>query len=62
VAVVKSTFGATQAILIVSLATSVVFLAVTRRWRPVIYIATVMFGELPAFLTAAAVVKPPGRA
>jgi undecaprenyl-diphosphatase len=36
-----------------------VFLAVTRRWRPVIFLATVMFGELAAFLAAAAVVKRP---
>jgi undecaprenyl-diphosphatase len=56
---VFSTLGATQAILIVSLATCVVFLAVTRRWRPVIFLATVMVGELAAFLTAAAVVKRP---
>jgi undecaprenyl-diphosphatase len=56
---VFSTLGATQAILIVALATCVVFLAVTRRWRPVVFLATVMFGELGAFLTAAAVVKRP---
>jgi undecaprenyl-diphosphatase len=54
-----TTLGATQAILIVGLATCVVFLAVTRHWRPVIFVATVMFGELGAFLTAAAVVKRP---
>jgi undecaprenyl-diphosphatase len=54
-----TTLGATQAILIASLATCVVFLAVTRRWRPVIFLATVMFGELAAFLTAATVVKRP---
>jgi undecaprenyl-diphosphatase len=54
-----STLGATQAILIAALVTCVVFLAVTRRWRPVIFVATVMFGELAAFLAAAAVVKRP---
>ena len=54
-----STLGATEAILIVALTTCVVFLAVTRRWRPVIFIATVMFGELGAFLAIAAVVKRP---
>jgi undecaprenyl-diphosphatase len=54
-----STLGATEAILIVSVATCVVFLAVTRHWRPVIFIATLMFGELGGFLTAAAVVKRP---
>jgi undecaprenyl-diphosphatase len=52
-----STLGATQAILIVSLATCVVFLAVTRRWRPVVFIAAVMTGEITAFLIAATVVK-----
>jgi undecaprenyl-diphosphatase len=54
---VFSTLGATQAILIVSLATCVVFLAVTRRWRPVVFIAAVMTGEITAFLIAATVVK-----
>ena len=54
-----STLGATQAILIVALATCVVFLAVTRHWRPVVFVATVMFGELATFLAAAAVVKRP---
>jgi undecaprenyl-diphosphatase len=56
---VVSTLGATQAILIASLATCIVFLAVTRRWRPVVFIAALMFGELAAFLAAAAVVKRP---
>src|SRR5579863_2112437 len=56
---VFSTLGATQAILIVSVATCVVFLAVTRRWRPVVFIATLMFGELAAFLVASTVVKRP---
>ena len=54
-----SNLGATEAILIVSLAICVVFLAITRHWRPVIFVATVMFGELGAFLAAAAVVKRP---
>jgi undecaprenyl-diphosphatase len=56
---VFTTLGATQAILIVALAACVVFLAVTRRWRPVMFIATVMFGELAAFLIATTVVKRP---
>jgi undecaprenyl-diphosphatase len=54
-----STLGAAQAILIVALATCVVFLAITRRWRPVIFIATLMVGEFGAFLAAAAVVQRP---
>jgi undecaprenyl-diphosphatase len=56
---VFSTLGATQAILIVAIVTCAVFLAATRRWRPVVFIATVMAGELVAFLTAAAVVRRP---
>jgi undecaprenyl-diphosphatase len=56
---VFSTLGATQAILIVALATCVVFLAVTWRWRPVVYLATLMVGEITAFVVAANVVKRP---
>ena len=56
---IGSSLGATQDILIVGAATCVVFLAVTRRWRPVIFLAVVMFGELAAFLTIAAIVKRP---
>ena len=54
-----TTLGATTAILVVGVITCVVFLVVTRRWRPVIFLAVVMFGELGAFLAAAAVVKRP---
>jgi undecaprenyl-diphosphatase len=50
---------ATTGILIVAIAACVIFLAVLRHWRPVIFIAVVMFGELAAFLAAAAVVKRP---
>jgi undecaprenyl-diphosphatase len=50
---------ATTGILIVAVAACVIFLAVTRHWRPVIFIVVVMFGELAAFLAAAAVVKRP---
>jgi undecaprenyl-diphosphatase len=56
---IASNLGATQDILIVSAATCVVFLAVTRRWRPVIFLAVVMLGELGAFLTIAAMVRRP---
>src|SRR5581483_2170683 len=56
---VFSTLGATQAILIVALATCVMFLAATRRWRPVVFVAVIMAGELAAFLIAAAVVHRP---
>jgi undecaprenyl-diphosphatase len=50
---------ATTGILIVAVAACVIFLAVTRHWRPVIFLVVVMFGELAAFLAAAAVVKRP---
>src|SRR5215472_11598576 len=56
---IASNLGATQDILIVSVATCVVFVAVTRHWRPVVFLAVVMVGELPAFLTIAAIVKRP---
>ncbi len=56
---IASNLGATQDILIVSVAACVVFIAVTRHWRPVIFLAVVMVGELAAFLTVAAIVKRP---
>jgi undecaprenyl-diphosphatase len=56
---VFSVLGATQAILIVAIATCVIALAVTRRWRPVVYVATVMVGELAAFLVTAAIIMRP---
>jgi undecaprenyl-diphosphatase len=56
---IASNLGATQDILIVAVVTAVVFLAATRRWRPVVFVAAVMLGELAAFLTIAAVVKRP---
>jgi undecaprenyl-diphosphatase len=56
---IASNLGATQDILIVSVAACVVFIAITRHWRPVIFLAVVMFGELAAFLIVAAIVKRP---
>ncbi|MCW2936580.1 MAG: hypothetical protein JWM19_7542 [Actinomycetia bacterium] len=56
---IASNLGASQDILIVSVVTCVVFLAATRRWRPVIFLAVIMLGELGAFLTIAALVKRP---
>ena len=50
---------ATTGILVVAVAACLLFLLFIRRWRPVIYLAVVMFGELAAFLAAAAVVKRP---
>jgi undecaprenyl-diphosphatase len=56
---VASTLGATQAVLIVSIATCVIVIALRRRWRPVIFVATLMVGEITAFLVASTVVKRP---
>jgi undecaprenyl-diphosphatase len=50
---------ATTGILIVAVAACAAFLLFTRSWRPVIFLAVVMFGELAAFLVAAAAVKRP---
>jgi undecaprenyl-diphosphatase len=54
-----SNLGATRDILIVSAVTCLVFIAVIRHWRPVIFLAVIMCGELAAFLTVAAIVKRP---
>jgi undecaprenyl-diphosphatase len=56
---VMSTLGATEWILIVSIATCTVAIAWTRSWRPVVFVAILMVGELAMFLIAAAVVKRP---
>ena len=56
---IASNLGATQDILIVSVVACVAFLAATRRWWPVIFLAVVMFGELAAFLGIAFIVKRP---
>ena len=56
---VFTTLGGTLGILTAALIVAIIFLAITRRWRPVIFIATVLLGELTAFLAAAAVVKRP---
>jgi membrane-associated phospholipid phosphatase len=51
--------GATKAILAVTVIACAVTLAVTRRWRPVIFLVVVMVGELGAFLIAAGVTGRP---
>ena len=54
-----TTAGGTVGILSAGIAICVVFIAVTRHWRPVIYLAVLMAGELGAFLIAADVVRRP---
>ena len=50
---------AAAGLFVVAVAACLLFLLFIRRWRPVIFLAVVMFGELAAFLAAAAVVKRP---
>ena len=56
---VFSNLGGVVAIVIVTGVTCLVFVGITRRWRPASYLVTLMVGELAMFLTAAAVVKRP---
>jgi undecaprenyl-diphosphatase len=51
--------GATTGIIVVAVAACVITLALTRRWRPVIYLVVVLAGELAAFIGAAYVIKRP---
>ncbi|GAA2348215.1 phosphatase PAP2 family protein [Dactylosporangium salmoneum] len=50
-----SDVGNTHAILAIGLVVGAVALAVARRWRPVVFLLTVMFGELTLFLASAAI-------
>ncbi|MEV0566898.1 phosphatase PAP2 family protein [Dactylosporangium sp. NPDC050588] len=59
VSIVGSEVGNTHAILAIGLVIGAVSLAAIRRWRPVIFLVAVMFGELSLFLASAAIV---GRA
>ena len=54
-----SSLGSTIPIQLVILTTSIIFLARFRRWRPVIFMFTLILGELFAFLTTEIVVKRP---
>ncbi|TDB78658.1 phosphatase PAP2 family protein [Micromonospora sp. KC721] len=51
--------GDTHAILLISLVFCPLVLAVWRRWRPVLFVALAMFGELSLFLAASAAVDRP---
>jgi undecaprenyl-diphosphatase len=50
-----STAGNTHVILFVGLIAGAIALAVSRRWRPVIFLVATMFGELTLFLASAAI-------
>ncbi|RUL91874.1 phosphatase PAP2 family protein [Verrucosispora sp. FIM060022] len=54
-----SKFGDTHAILLVSMIFCPLVLAIWRRWRPVLFVALTMFGELTLFLASAAAVDRP---
>ena len=51
--------GNTHAILAVGLLAGALALAIVRRWRPVVFLLVLMFGELLLFLASAAVVARP---
>jgi undecaprenyl-diphosphatase len=57
--VVLSRLGDTHAILFVSMVFCPLIVAVWRRWRPVVFVALAMFGELSLFLASAAAVDRP---
>lgn len=59
VSLIFTDLGSTWPILVVAFATCLVFVAVTRNWRPAIFLAVVMAGELAAFVLAAEVIKRP---
>jgi len=54
ISIIGSEVGNTHAILAIGLAAGAVALAVTRSWRPVVFLLIVMFGELTLFLASAA--------
>ncbi|WP_434743407.1 phosphatase PAP2 family protein [Micromonospora sp. SH-82] len=54
-----SKVGDTHAILLISMVFCPLVLAVWRRWRPVLFVALTMFGELTLFLATAAAVDRP---
>lgn len=54
---VFTTVAGTVAIVTAAAVICVVFVGITRRWRPAIYVVTLMLGEVTMFLAAAAVVK-----
>ncbi len=56
---VFTTLGGTVAIATAAAVICLVFVGVTRRWRPAVYILTLIIGELAMFLIAAAIVKRP---
>ncbi|MEV2241213.1 phosphatase PAP2 family protein [Micromonospora sp. NPDC049891] len=54
-----SKVGDTHAIMLISLVFCPLVLAIWRRWRPVLFVALTMFGELTLFLASAAAVDRP---
>lgn len=56
---VFTTLGGTVAIATAATVICLVFVGITRRWRPAVFVVTLMIGELAMFLTAAALVKRP---
>jgi undecaprenyl-diphosphatase len=56
---VFTTLGGTVAILTAAAVICLVLVGITRRWRPAVFVVTLMIGELAMFITAAAVIRRP---
>ncbi|WP_084012682.1 phosphatase PAP2 family protein [Thermobifida halotolerans] len=56
---VVGALGGTAAVLTVAVVVAVLALAVTRQWRPVLFLAAVLVGEITLFLAAASVIDRP---
>jgi undecaprenyl-diphosphatase len=54
---IASGIGSTPVIIAIALAAVVVILAVTRHWRPALFLAVVMLGEITLFLATVAIVN-----
>ncbi|MGI9006453.1 MAG: phosphatase PAP2 family protein [Streptosporangiaceae bacterium] len=56
---VFTTLGGTVCIVSVAALSGLIFLGVTRRWRPVVFVLVLLAGELAVFLAAGSVVRRP---
>ena len=56
---VFTTLGGTVCIVSVAAVTCLVFLGITRRWRPVVFLVVLLAGELAMFLVTASIVMRP---
>lgn len=59
VAQLTGLLGSTPVVLAVAFVAAVLLLAVTRRWRPVVFLATVLVGEITLFLITGTIISRP---